>query len=144
MHTALRIALAAALIAGVAHANPEHYGPYRATDPRVIDGDTIEITVHVWPGISIRTALRLDGVDAPEITAATACERALAAAARDGVVRMIAGAPLAADAIAPDKYGGRMRGRLIAGDIDIAAALLRAGHARPYTAAPIPWCSDAQ
>src|SRR6185312_332928 len=36
---------------------------------RVIDGDTFEARVHVWPGLDITTKVRLRGVDAPEMRA---------------------------------------------------------------------------
>ena len=49
---------------------------------RVIDGDTFEARVHVWPGLDITTKIRLRGVDAPELKARCPAERSMAEAAR--------------------------------------------------------------
>jgi endonuclease YncB( thermonuclease family) len=42
---------------------------------RVLDGDTFEARVHVWPGIDITTKVRLRGIDAPELRARCPDER---------------------------------------------------------------------
>src|ERR1700750_1770804 len=36
---------------------------------RVIDGDTFEARVHLWPGLYVTTRVRLRGIDAPELKA---------------------------------------------------------------------------
>ncbi len=36
---------------------------------RVVDGDTFDARVSVWPGIEISTRVRLRGIDAPEMRA---------------------------------------------------------------------------
>jgi len=38
-------------------------------------GDTIEISVPLWPGLTKITKLRLSGVNAPEIRRASECEK---------------------------------------------------------------------
>jgi micrococcal nuclease len=57
---------------------------------RVIDGDTFEARVRVWPGMDITTRVRLRGIDAPELHARCADERAKALAARDALTRILA------------------------------------------------------
>ena len=47
-------------------------GTHAAEVLRVIDGDTFEARVHVWPGIDITTRVRLRGIDAPELGGAAA------------------------------------------------------------------------
>lgn len=42
------------------------YGPYSADVIRVIDGDTINIRVAIWPGLEQIINLRLIGVNTPE------------------------------------------------------------------------------
>ena len=42
-------------------------GPYEATVVRVIDGDTIEVDVALWPGLRAEYAVRVRGIDAPEL-----------------------------------------------------------------------------
>src|SRR5437764_15297572 len=60
-------------------------GPgYRAAHPaeilRVLDGDTFEARVRVWPGLDITTKVRLRGIDAPELRAHCEDERVQAEA----------------------------------------------------------------
>ena len=49
-------------------------GAHAAEVLRVIDGDTFEARVHVWPGIDITTRVRLRGIDAPELGGARCAE----------------------------------------------------------------------
>lgn len=51
---------------------------YPAEVVQVIDGDTFEARVHLWPGLNVTTRVRLRGIDAPEL------ESALPAGTRDG------------------------------------------------------------
>ena len=39
---------------------------YRAMVVRVLDGDTIELDMQIWPQLIQRTKLRLDGINTPE------------------------------------------------------------------------------
>ena len=48
-------------------------GPVPAELVSVIDGDTIAVRAHIWPGHVVETRVRLDGVDTPEIRR-PACE----------------------------------------------------------------------
>ena len=47
---------------------------YPAEVTRVIDGDTFEARVRVWPGLEVNTKVRLRNVDAPELHAHCADE----------------------------------------------------------------------
>lgn len=50
----------------------------------VIDGDTIRVSGHIWPNVSIsEERVRLVRIDTPEMRAPTACERAMAVKATD-------------------------------------------------------------
>jgi endonuclease YncB( thermonuclease family) len=49
---------------------------------RVIDGDTFEAKVNLWPGLDITTRVRLRGIDAPEMKARCGEERVKAEATR--------------------------------------------------------------
>jgi endonuclease YncB( thermonuclease family) len=42
-------------------------GPINARVVNVYDGDTFTADAMSWPGVTIRTAVRVDGVDTPEI-----------------------------------------------------------------------------
>ncbi|MDF2765570.1 MAG: hypothetical protein K0S81_2564, partial [Rhodospirillales bacterium] len=57
-------------------------GPVAAAVVRVIDGDTFEARAEVWPDIHVTVAVRVAGIDAPELHARCARERELAVSAR--------------------------------------------------------------
>ncbi len=117
---------------------------YPAEVLRVIDGDTFEARVRVWPGIEITTRVRLRGIDAPELSRAQcAAEREKAVAARDALQAILDEGDVAISAVGYDKYGGRVLAdastRVTA---DIAAALLGADLVRRYDGGRrAPWCS---
>jgi micrococcal nuclease len=100
---------------------------------RIVDGDTFDARVNVWPGIDISTRVRLRGIDAPEIKARCSDEQARAQAARDALARMLAEGAVGIFGVTPDKYGGRVLADASTRQTaDVSAALLQAGLARPY------------
>ncbi len=100
---------------------------------RVIDGDTFEARVHVWPGIDITTRIRLRGIDAPELKARCRDEGLKAEAARDELQSILSQGNVFVVRISPDKYGGRVVADAAArGTADVSAAMLERGHARAY------------
>lgn len=111
---------------------------------RVIDGDTFEARVRVWPGIEITTKIRLRGIDAPEL-AKPRCEeeRLKGLAARDALQAILAQGDVRVSGVALDKYGGRvLADASTRGTPDVSAALLAAGHVRSYSGGRRePWCS---
>jgi endonuclease YncB( thermonuclease family) len=111
---------------------------------RVIDGDTFEARVHVWPGLDITTKIRLRGIDAPELKARCPEERTMAEAARDALRDMLADGAVGVSGITLDKYGGRVVAdagtRSIA---NVSAQLLAKGYARSYDGRRRRgWCDD--
>jgi micrococcal nuclease len=54
----------------------------QATVLRVLDGDTFEARATVWPDLEVTVAVRIAGIDAPELQSHCARERELAGAAR--------------------------------------------------------------
>ena len=42
-------------------------GPVAATVIRIIDGDTVVVMAHPWPDLSLHVAVRLRGIDTPEL-----------------------------------------------------------------------------
>src|SRR5215470_8967250 len=62
----------------------------RADVLRILDGDTFEAQVHVWPGIDITTKVRLRNIDAPELRARCPEERTKAEAAREALQTLLA------------------------------------------------------
>ena len=100
-------------------------GRYTVEVVRVIDGDTFEARVQVWPGLELTTRVRLRGIDAPEMKARCADERARAEAALAALRTMLAGREVTIWGVALDKYGGRIvAGASTWATPDVSAALL--------------------
>jgi endonuclease YncB( thermonuclease family) len=100
---------------------------------RVIDGDTFEARVRIWPGMDVTTRVRLRGIDAPELHARCAAERARALAARDALARLLAAGGVGVSDVGQDKYGGRVDASVsTANTHDVSQAMLAGGYARAY------------
>jgi micrococcal nuclease len=65
-------------------------GGHPAEVLRVIDGDTFEARVRIWPGMEVTTRVRLRGIDAAELHARCDDERSKALAAREALARILA------------------------------------------------------
>jgi endonuclease YncB( thermonuclease family) len=106
---------------------------HRAEVTRVLDGDTFEARVHLWPGLSLSTRVRLRGIDAPELKARCVEERDKAEAAREALRTILAQGEVGIARVTLDKYGGRVvADASTQATPDVAAALLGAGRVRPY------------
>lgn len=100
---------------------------------RVVDGDTFEARVHLWPGLEMMTRVRLRGIDAPEMKGACAEELRMAETASEALRTLLAGGDVAIFNIGPDKYGGRVVADAATRRTpSVSGALLASGHARPY------------
>jgi endonuclease YncB( thermonuclease family) len=124
-------------LASAPSARPSDTGSVRMVHPaevmRVIDGDTFEARVHLWPGLDVTTRVRLRGVDAPELKARCGEERAKAEAAREALRAMLDQGEVGISRVTLDKYGGRVvADASTSGTPDVSAALLDAGVARRY------------
>lgn len=115
---------------------------HRAEVLRVIDGDTFEARVHLWPGLNITTRVRLRGIDAPEFKARCLDERTKAAEAREALQSILDQGEVTIARVMLDKFGGRVLADASTNATpDIAASLLAAGHARRYSGARREaWC----
>ncbi len=106
---------------------------YPAEVVRIIDGDTFQARIQVWPGLSVDTKVRLRGIDAPELHARCADEYAKAQAARAALETMLAAGGVMISRVGIDKYGGRVDASVATRDTaDVSAALLNGGWARSY------------
>jgi len=106
---------------------------YPAQVVRVIDGDTFEARVRVWPGLDVDTKVRLRDIDAPELHARCADEYARAQAARTALETILAEGGVAISRVGIDKYGGRVDAAVATRNTaDVSAALLNGGWARSY------------
>jgi len=107
-------------------------GPVTARVVSVYDGDTITVDALPWPGVTMRTSVRLAGVDTPEIRGKCQAEKDLAVRARDFVKARVGNTVRLYD-IQHGKYAGRVVARVhTEADADIAGALIAAGLGREY------------
>jgi endonuclease YncB( thermonuclease family) len=101
---------------------------------RVLDGDTFEARIHLWPGLDITTRVRLRNIDAPELKARCADERTKAEAARDALRAVLDRGEVGISRVMLDKYGGRVVADASAANTpDVGAELIAAGLARRYS-----------
>jgi endonuclease YncB( thermonuclease family) len=106
---------------------------YPAEVLRVIDGDTFEARVRVWPGLDVDTHVRLRGIDAAELHARCADELAKAQAARAALQILLDQGGVTVARVGVDKYGGRVDAVVATrGTGDVSAAMLQGGWARAY------------
>ena len=113
---------------------------YRASVVHVVDGDTVDIDVHLGFDVTVRSRFRLEGIDAPESYGARASDEGRAAK------------QYLADTIPPgtavvvrtlkdrrEKYGRYLAEVYLLGadgqplDTSVNQMLVDAGHARPYS-----------
>jgi endonuclease YncB( thermonuclease family) len=100
---------------------------------KVIDGDTFEARVHLWPGLFTTTRVRLRGIDAPEMKARCAEERDRADAARETLRAILAEGEVGIAHVTLDKYGGRVvADASTVTTPDVSTAMLKSGLARRY------------
>jgi endonuclease YncB( thermonuclease family) len=101
---------------------------------RTIDGDTFEARVHLWSGFAVTTRLRLRGIDATELKASCPKELQMPEAAGDALRGLLDEGEVTIYNIGPDKYNGRFDADVATRRTEnVSAALLAAGHARPYS-----------
>ena len=117
-------------------------GPVPAEALRVVDGDTIEVRAHVWPGHFVETRVRLAGVDTPERRGPECeAERRLAEAATLFTTQWLDGASIALEAVELGSFAGRVIARVRREDgASLSEDLIGAGLGAPY-GAPTPWCA---
>lgn len=109
-------------------------GPVSGKVLDVLDGDTLSVSLHVWIGQELQTHVRIAGIDTPELRGACKEERALAAAARQEVARLLQDGAVTLSDIRLEKYAGRVLARAATADgVMIADHLIEKGYARPYS-----------
>jgi endonuclease YncB( thermonuclease family) len=115
---------------------------YPAEVVRIIDGDTFEARVRVWPGLDVDTKVRLRGIDAAELHARCDDELAKAQAARTALETILAEGGVAVSQIGIDKYGGRVDATVSTRNTaDVSTAMLDGGWARSYNGGKRgSWC----
>jgi endonuclease YncB( thermonuclease family) len=100
---------------------------------RVLDGDTFEARVHLWPGLDVTTRVRLRGIDAPELKARCIEERDLAVASREALRAILDEGQVGIMNVMLDKYGGRVLADASTSRTNnVSSAMLAAKLARSY------------
>ena len=131
-------------------ANP--YALYYAEVVRVIDGDTLDLRVDLWPGLQAIYAVRVRGIDAPELRRA-GCEeqRIWAEEAKAQVAKLYdIGSRIKLENVEYDAYSGPVVADVRRGRSDrwifLADEVVERGLAVAWTPdmADVPWCLLAQ
>jgi len=100
---------------------------------RIVDGDTFEARVRVWPGLDVDTKVRLRGIDSAELHARCGDEMAKAQAARTALQTILGEGGVSISRVGVDKYGGRVDATVATrSTADVSAAMLNGGWARSY------------
>jgi endonuclease YncB( thermonuclease family) len=117
-------------------------GPVPARLLGVVDGDSVEVEARIWLGQSVRTLVRLRGIDTPELHGRCQAEREKAEAAKRFLAQQAA-AELELTDIGRDKYGGRVIARVSAQGRDLGDQMIGSGLAVRYNGArkTNPWCA---
>ncbi len=130
-------------------------GPVQAQVIRVTDGDTLHVMAEPWPTTFHRVAIRIAGIDAPEMRGGCEASKVLAREAGTflaallgvetaGTGHIAIGAPLVTlRNIRPGKFQGRMLADVFtAAGENVGARLLAEGLAKPWdgSGARPGWC----
>ena len=116
-------------------------GAYLALVLLVTDGDTFRARVEIWPGIETVTAVRLRGIDTPELRGKCQAEKDKAIAARERLRALLAAGPVQLFHVEPDKYSGRVDATVTVNGRELGQVLVSEGLARPYTGGTRQgWC----
>ena len=116
-------------------------GTFLAALISVTDGDTFKARLEVWPSVEVVTAVRLAGVDTPELKGKCAAEKTLALKAKARLTELLTNKEIVVSNIKLDKFAGRVDATVVADREDVGAVLILEGLARPYTGGTRQgWC----
>ena len=128
------------------------YPLYFAEVTRTIDGDTLSVSVSLWPGLTVETDIRVRGIDAPEVSR-TGCdaEGEWGAEASDWLAGAFPpGTAVRIEEIEEGTFAGRTIATISRWDgerwVRAADELIERGLAVEWTPSmdPVPWCLLAQ
>lgn len=130
---------------------------YQSSVVRVKDGDTVTLDVRVWPQITVRVDVRIQGINTAETRVGTEgkegeelelaiCEKQAGLDAKAYAKGLLPeGTEVVLHGIMPKdtKFSGRMNGKIKINDRDFGEAMLTAGHAKIYHGEKRgPWCGN--
>lgn len=117
-------------------------GPFLALLLAVTDGDTFRARLEVWPGVEVVTAVRLRGIDTPEIRGKCPAEKAAAQAAKSRLTELLSAGRIELRQVELDKYAGRVDAVAFIDGRPVSDTLVAEGLARPYSGGTRQgWCS---
>ncbi len=126
-------------------------GPFRGTVVRVIDADTISVSINLWPGSIQLADIRVKNIDAPETRTRCEAEKALGLAAKVWVEGMYpVGEFVRIDNVESDPFFGRVVADIRRWRSDrwlyLANELVERDFAEPWQPgqAEIDWCKIAE
>ena len=107
---------------------------YRATIRRVVDGDTVDITLDLGFDILYNNRIRLLGIDTPESRTRDLEEKKLGLAAKERVRELCPVGSTVTVKTPKDGRGkfGRILGEIYVGDVNVNKLLVEEGHAVEY------------
>ena len=110
---------------------PEPY-TYKATIERVVDGDTIDVTLDLGFDVRLhKQRCRLAGIDTPESRTRDLAEKKLGLAAKDRLIELCVGS-ITIKSFGKGKYGRILAIPYTENDEDICQMLINEGHAVEY------------
>jgi endonuclease YncB( thermonuclease family) len=127
------------------------YGPYMAEFIRVVDGDTLWMRLHVYPGQTNTIKIRLNDIDTPEKRntrhrKVPQCEKQLAKKASEFTQEWVKGKQwFVVSDITTGVYVNRLLGNISYQGENLRQLLFKAKHARKYidkVSERLPWCFD--
>ena len=107
---------------------------YRAIIRRVVDGDTVDITLDLGFDILYNNRIRLLGIDTPESRTRDLEEKKLGLAAKERVRELCPVGSTVPVKTTKDGRGkfGRILGEIYVGDVNVNKLLIEEGHAVEY------------
>mgnify|MGYP006188032467 CR=1 FL=1 len=107
---------------------------YRAKVERVVDGDTMDLSIDLGFDIHYASRIRLLGIDTPESRTRDLEEKKRGLAAKDRVLELCPVGATVTLKTTKDGKGkfGRILGEIIVGDVSLNKTLVLEGHAVEY------------
>jgi micrococcal nuclease len=121
------------LVAQPAHSAEKHYGDIQAVMESNYDGDTITVNITDYPPlIGEHIAVRINGIDTPELHGTTGALHDKAMQAKDIVTTTCpVGSVITLKNVGRDKYF-RIDAEVLCGGVSVGQKLIDAGLAHPY------------
>lgn len=109
------------------------YGPYAAEYVATIDGDTVDLILHIYPGQTVAVRVRERSVDTPELRKSPDCEKVVARRATEFTRSLMEAAKeITVDAVGYGTFQPRMVGIMYVDDKPLGSLLKQAGYAVDY------------